>query len=347
MRFKSIQQVKNLANKNVLLRVDFNVEAEEDSFRLAAIAPTVKFLLKKRTRVVILSHRGRPQEIKNKKSKNKNYDSFDGTLSLKEFLPFLKKNLKTTVKFLEKIPEKLPKGKLFLLENLRFWKGEEANNAVFAAKLAALGDFYVNDAFAVSHRANASVTKLPKLLPSYAGLLFEKEIANLSAAIKKPKKPLVIIFGGAKVADKIPAMKNLLKKVDMVLLGSAASNNSTGLPSSEKIIHPIDWLGENNLALDIGPLTAEWYVQEIKKAKTIIWNGPLGKFEDKKYAKGSIVIARAISESKAFSVVGGGETTQLISQLGMEKKFNFLSTGGGAMLEFLAGKKLPGIEALK
>ena len=351
MRFLRQLSAKELKDKICLLRVDFNVESNEDSFRIAASIPTIKYLLKKKARVVLLSHKGRPIQVQSSKLKVKSlgskYDFYNFDLSLKFALPILKKHLKTTIKFLDKIPEKLPKGKLFLLENLRFWKGEEANDREFAKRLAVIGDFYINDAFAVCHRANASVTQLPKLLPACSGLLLEKELANLSGVMKSPKKPLVVIFGGAKIADKTPAIKNLLKKSDRILLGSAAVNNGKYIPISEKIIHPIDWLGEEYLALDIGSLTLEWYLQELKKAKTIIWNGPLGKFEDKKYAKGSIIVANVIAESKAFSLAGGGETTQLITELGLEKKFSFLSTGGGAMLEFLSGKKLPGIEALK
>ena len=235
-----------------------------------------------------------------------------------------------------------------LLENLRFWPEEEKNNLGWAKKLSELGDIYINDAFAVSHRENASVTQLPKLLPSYAGLLLENEIANLSKIMNQPQKPLVLIFGGAKIEDKLPAIKNLLPKANKVLLGSSVVNNGAKFTvhDSEKVLKPEDWLTENGKALDIGLLTIQNYTGIIKKAKTVIWNGPVGLFENKKFQAGSAAIAKAIAKSDAFSVVGGGETTQLILQLGLEKKIGFLSTGGGAMLEFLSGKNLPGIEAL-
>jgi 3-phosphoglycerate kinase len=331
---KFLSKLQKLPGKTCLLRVDFNVEGVKDALRLEASLPTMKFLLKKGARIVILSHRGRPEGM--------NYK-----LSLREFIPFLKKNLKQQINFLETIPPALSPGKVLLLENLRFWPEEEANDLEFAKKLAKLGDFYVNDAFAVSHRENASVTQLPKLLPSYAGMLLEKEIKTLSEVVKKPKKPLVLIFGGSKVEDKASVIKHLLPKADVVLLGSSAVNNSEMIPKSPKIRKPLDWIGEGGKAFDIGPMTVEAYAKEIKKAKTLIWNGPVGWFEKPEYLGGSKAIAKAVAQSKAVSIIGGGETTQLILELGLRKKIGFLSTGGGAMLEFLAGKKLPGIEALK
>ncbi len=325
---------KNLTGKVCLLRVDFNVESTKDALRLESSLPTMKWLLAKGVRLVILSHRGRPQGI-------------DFKLSLKVFAPFLQSNLKEKVLFLSKIPSELSSGKVYLIENLRFWPEEERNDAKFARKLASLGDFYVNDAFAVCHRKNSSVTQLPKLLPSYAGLLLETEIKTLTAAMKNPKKPLVLIFGGSKVADKLPVIKNLLSKANKVLIGSSVLNSPDPLPESGKVVKPIDWIKKDNLVLDIGPLSATEYVKEIKKAKTIIWNGPVGKFEDKRYIIGSRILAKAVAASKAFSIIGGGETTQLILSLGLRKKIGFLSTGGGAMLEFLAGENLPGISVLK
>jgi phosphoglycerate kinase len=250
------------------------------------------------------------------------------------------------IKFLEDIPEKLPAGDAFLLENLRFWKGEPENSPEFAKRLAALGDLFVNDAFAVAHRKNASVVQLPKLLPAYAGFLMEKEITTLSQVMQHPKQPLVLIFGGNKTVDKIDTIKNLLPQAERVLMGSNAINESELFPSSQKILRPTDWVPAEGRAMDIGSGTIRRYVAEIKKAATIIWNGPLGKFEDQEYCLGSMAIAKAVTESGAFTVVGGGETTHLINVLGLEKKINFLSTGGGAMLEFLAGKNLPGIAAL-
>ena len=368
---------KDFSGQTCVLRVDFNVESVRDSFRLASSLPTIKFLLERNAKIVILSHRGRPPG-----TWDSNQNQFDSGLnpmflalrkfSLRFIARFLESQLKTSVVFLpyetaNKIlrqsaftPRK--SADIFLVENLRFWPGEENNDLNFAKKLARLGDFspfrkgrgplavrdfYVNDAFAVCHRKNASVTQLPKLLPSYAGLLLEKEIKTLSKVAQSPESPLVLIFGGVKFEDKFPVIKRFLNKTEAVLLGSASLRMKENLSDSGKIHKPVDWvLGEGKI-LDIGPLTVESYSSLIKKAKTIVWNGPLGYFEDKRFAKGSFAIAKAIANSGAFSVVGGGETTQLILSLKLEKKFNFLSTGGGAMLEFLAGKKLPGIEALE
>lgn len=350
-----MNKLKKFPGKTAILRVDFNVDSStgsgHEAFKLEASLPTLKLLAKKCEKLVILSHRGRPEGV-NYEVRSKNYDA----LSLREFRPFLEKSLKEKVIFLEKIPSSLPNGKIFLLENLRFWPEEEKNDASFAKDLARLGDFYVNDAFAASHRENASVTQLPKLLPSCVGLLLEKEIVTLTAAMKNPEKPLVLILGGSKIEDKAPVIKNLLSKAEKVLLGSSALNApELGIRNYElgKIILPIDQISEGRMGFDIGPKTIQLYKKEIKTAKTIIWNGPLGKFEDEKYAGGSIAIAKAIAASEAFSIIGGGETTMLFTRVISNFKFKiskkriFLSTGGGAMLELLAGKKLPGIEALK
>lgn len=348
MRYLRDLKKKNLENKTVLLRTDYNVEIPKNALRLETSLPTLKFLLKNKARVVILSHRGRPnQKIKNQKSKVKSYDYYEQNLSLKIISPFLKKNFGSPVKFIKDIPKQLPSGQLFLMENLRFWDGEGRNDLNFAKRLARLGDLYINDAFAVCHRQSASVTQLPKLLPAYGGLLLEKELKVLFGVMKNPKKPLVLIFGGSKMEDKLPVIKNLLSKADRVLLGSGIVNNGSLIPKSNKIVKPVDWVGDKGLAFDIGLLTAKLYAQEIARAKTIIWNGPVGMFEDKRFSAGSITLAKTIVNSHAFSVLGGGETTQLVIGLGLRRKFGFLSTGGGAMLAFLAGKKLPGIEALK
>ncbi len=338
MRFLSDLKNKNLKGKVCLVRADLNVEGVADSLRLERSLPTLRFLLKNGARIVLLSHRGRP--------------TLDSRFSLQFLTPFLESELNKKVLFFSEIPRRSAlsprqSAKIFLVENLRFWKGEEKNDLGFAKKLARLGDFYVNDAFAVCHRRNASIVQLPKLLPAYAGLLLAEEIRNLSAVIKKPKKPLVLVFGGAKIADKLPAIKKLLPKASAVLLGSSAIDFKDRVLMSPKVYRPTDWLSHGGAILDIGPLTVENYKKIISRAKTVIWNGPLGRFEEKRFAQGSIDIAKAIAASRAFSVIGGGETTQLAVGLKLEKKFGFLSTGGGAMLEFLAGKKLPGIEALK
>ena len=290
-------------------------------------------------------------------------------------LPFLKQQMGKAVLFFphfnfalmrERIANGEP-GSVFLLENLRFLPGEEKSGLGLARKLASLGDFYVNDAFGVSHRDNASVTKLPRFLPSYAGLRLEKEVRALTAVMTRPRRPLVVILGGIKVSDKLGIIQRFLQRADAFLIGGACANTllrANGfdigaslfepkmlplvkrLPHAKNIILPIDFISDRGKLLDIGPLTERIFTRAIRNAHTVIWNGPLGLFENPRFRKGSAAVARAVALSKAFSVVGGGETTALIHKLRLEKRIGFLSTGGGAMLAFLAGKKLPGIEAL-
>ena len=392
MKFLSSLTEKDLRNKICLLRVDLNVlEADRRGFfnnrsgltripfRIEAVLPTIKFLTGKGAKVVILSHRGRPKPAKqaNPELRIKNLE-----FSLKPFAKILSSLLKKPVRFMDfKIgkPDFQKSGSVFLLENLRFFDGEEKNDEKFAKKLASLGDIYVNDAFSVCHRANASVAAIVKFLPSYAGLLLEKEIKNLDKAMKSPKKPLIVILGGAKVSDKIGMIKNFLNRADYFLVGGGMANTflaAQGLPvgdslyeekmipsarkflKSKKIILPIDTAVYKREILDIGPKTIEKYSKIIENAGTIIWNGPMGYIEDKKFRKGSEAIAKAIIKNKAFSIIGGGETTaafqaatQINADINADKRRKnqrlFLSTGGGAMLEYLAGKKLPGLKVLK
>lgn len=344
MRFLSAFRGE-LRGRTALVRVDFNVENPREAWRVEAIVPTVKFLLGRGARIVLISHRGRPSQKSNTQHPTPNISN---NLTLKIFVPVLERLLRQKVVFLPEIPKKLQAGKLFLLENLRLWPGEEKNDRRFARSLARLADFFVNDAFAVSHRRAASVVAITKSLPSYAGFCLEREIKTLGRVMRKPKKPLVLIIGGGKIKEKIDVIHHMLPKAARVLLGSAIRHKrAPRLPKSPKIIVPSDWLGEKEIALDIGPATIARYCAEIKKAATIIWGGPLGQFEVKRYRRGSEAIARAVAASRAFTVVGGGETTQLLREMRLEKKINFVSTGGGAMLEFLAGKRLPGLEALR
>lgn len=352
------------------MRVDLNLtdddlKKQKNHLRIEAVLPTIKFLISRGAKVVILSHRGRPQSHKRQKG-----------FSLKPFAKILSKFLKKQVYFINsfdfnhiktKIKNSRPKT-VFLLENLRFLPGEQKNDKRLARNLAKIGDFYINDAFSVSHRENASVVAITEFLPSYCGLLLEKEIKNLSMTMKKPRRPLVIVLGGAKISDKIGLIINFLKRADVFLIGGGIANTffaSQKMPvgkslyekkmvplarrllKSPKIILPIDSMVKNGAVLDIGPNTSQNYAEIIKKARTIVWNGPMGYIENPKFAKGSQVIAKAIIKSRVFAVIGGGETISLMS--GIKYKTSnkmFLSTGGGAMLEFLAGKKLPGIEAL-
>ncbi|MEK9154691.1 MAG: phosphoglycerate kinase [Patescibacteria group bacterium] len=387
MKFLSSLSKNDIFDKTCLLRVDLNIEDEalrnfkknEIPLRLMAIFPTIKFLIERGAKVLILSHRGRQKQICLKKDEKSCKNEF----SLEPYSEIISKKIGQGVHFigfkssdlnelffknLSEFVKKSPNGEVFILENLRFSPEEEENSSQFARKLAALGNFYVNDAFSVSHRKNASVTAITKFLPSYAGMILEKEIKMLSNALKKPKKPLVIILGGGKVPDKMGLIENFLDKADYFLVGGGIANTflaAQDLPvgdslyeskmipiakkflESGKIILPADVAISGRKILDIGPQTIKDYSKIISKAKTIIWNGPLGYFEDERYAKGSKAIAKAIIKSKAHSIIGGGETTTLLGKINKKSTKVFLSTGGGAMLEYLAGKKLPGIEVLK
>src|SRR3990167_9221051 len=293
MKFLNSLKNKNLSKETCLLRVDFNIsEKDNNNPRLETALPTLKFLIEKKSKIVILSHRG----------------SFGKRLSLRPFADIVSKKLKQKINFIShfnflKISDDIKKskpGSVFLLENLRFLPAEEKDDEKFAKQLASLGTFYINDAFGVCHRKNASISKIIKFLPSYAGLQLEKEIKNLSSVMKNAKKPLVIIL-------------------------------------------PIDYKIENKQILDIGPNTAKYYSDIIKKSKTIAWNGPMGYFENKRFAKGSEAVVKAIiNNKKAFSIVGGGETSAIF-QMAKIKNNVFISTGGGAMLKYLAKEKMPGI----
>ncbi|HEX4103907.1 MAG TPA: phosphoglycerate kinase [Candidatus Paceibacterota bacterium] len=346
-----------------LLRLDFNTE---DNWRMVAVLPTIKLLLKTSAKIVIVSHKGRPAGVQRKFSLRKNA----GTLSrlLKRKLFFMPHFQFAQIK---KQIEAAPKGSIFLLENLRFLKGEEANDAALAKQLASLADFYVNDAFAVSHRANASVVAITKFLPHYAGLELESEITSLSRAMLQPKHPLVMILGGAKAADKLGIIKYFKSKTDWFLLGGGPANTILAMKGMDvkrsvrdtntkdlgalkpllkwpKVILPTDFVWHNDRMLDLGPKSVAAFAQKIAGARTIVWSGPLGAIETTRFARASVAIARAvIKNKKAFSVAGGGETVMFLKQYGLDKKFSFISTGGGAMVDFLGGKKLPGIEALK
>lgn len=263
-----------------------------------------------------------------------------------------------------------------MLENIRFLKGEEENDEVLAKQLASLGQLFINDAFAVCHRSNASVTLLPKLLPSFAGLCLAKEIKNLTLK-KKPAHPFILIVGGSKVSDKLPIIQKFEKNISTVLLGGASANTvlaSEGIPMGKSLYEkdavslikkytfssiietPVDVTEEKGKILDIGPKTAKLYSTLIKEGGTIVWSGPMGLFEKKGFEKGTklvwrAIVEKAIHDSSVKIIVGGGETIASLALLPKPMRILpenvFLSTGGGAMLEFLSGKKLPGIEALK
>lgn len=356
-----------------LLRLDFNTK---DDWRMKAVLPTVRSLIKTAEKVVVMSHRGRPEDIK---FKNGIPSGYKADLSLKKDAEMLSHLSGRKVVFIPhfRFPDirqqvaEAPRGSMFLLENLRFVKGEETNDKGFAKELASLGDFYVNDAFAVSHRANASVEAITRFLPSYAGIELEREIVSLSKAMIHPKRPLTLILGGAKAADKLSVITFFKNKADLFLLGGGPANTLLWLKGMDvkrsikdrdpkdlqqlraiarwkNIALPEDFVWHDDMIWDFGPKTIKAFSKSIATSRTILWSGPISFIERRKYARGSILIARAIIKNRrAFSIAGGGETVMFLKQYGLDKKFSFISTGGGAMIDFLGGKKLPGIEALK
>ncbi|OGM91860.1 hypothetical protein A2755_00650 [Candidatus Wolfebacteria bacterium RIFCSPHIGHO2_01_FULL_48_22] len=327
-----------------LVRIDLNIKAgdEHASLRVERAIPTIRHLLKKGYRVTLLSHRGRPR-------------GKERLLSLRPF---------------EKIFSDVLKTNITVFENLRFFKGEDSNDFAFARKLAKLGDVYVQDAFAFSHRKTASMVLLPKLLPSFAGLAMQEEIEKLSEARRAAQTPLTLVLGGAKISDKTPLIQSFARKADHILVGGGIANTffyEQGIPVGDSLFDkdfsirrfdlglgrsnfmiPIDVVIRNKRILDIGPQTAELYADIIRKSKFVIWGGPLGDTDNKEFWGGSKRVLEAICASHVTAVIGGGETTSFVlkQHKNLPKRI-FLSTGGGAMLEFLAGHKLPGIEALK
>ena len=389
----NIKDYENLNEKKVLLRLDLNVPLKDgiitDQTRIDKIIPIVEFLIKKNSKIIIISHVGRP---KGKVDKN---------LSLKPICENLEKKIKKKIKIISKDIFKLQKKDLFqdtseqlvLLENIRFYKEEETNDLNFSKHLAGLGDIFVNDAFSCSHRSHASVSKITRFLPSFAGLQLESEINALKKITTEIKKPITCIIGGSKISTKIGIIKNLIPKFDnMIIVGGMANNilnyqgksigKSIKEDNCEKIIHEIfetsknhsctitypqdvsvgknfydnskikeiDKILDDDLILDIGPKTINKIKNIIENSETVLWNGPAGYFENPNFAKGSYEIAKAIikknKDKTIFSVAGGGDTIAVINQINAIEDFDFVSTAGGAFLEYLEGKELPGIKAL-
>lgn len=320
-----------IQNKRVLLRLDLDVPLKEenglmvieDDTRLLAGMDTLGLCLEFATSVTICGHLGRPGGIE------------DPKLSVKPIVDWLEEGYGHI---------QLPEGKLHILENLRFEPGEDDSDLAFAKELASHGDFYVYEAFA-SHRPSASTTVVPTLLPHAAGLRFAAEVDELTQVRENPIRPLVVVLGGAKVADKMPVIKTMADKADVVLVG--------GKLAAEIKEQGIEGLGANVMVaklsedgFDISEETTGAWTNLIKTAKEVVWNGPVGKFEDPKYNQ-SEKIAKAIIESGAKSIIGGGDTISAVTQYGLADKFTFVSVGGGAMLKLLADGTLPTIEALK
>lgn len=391
-----IENASGILGKKVLLRVDYNVPTDDsgqnitDDSRIKMSIPTIKYLLSKDCKIILISHKGRPKGKRNDKE----------TLSI--IKPVLENILSSSnipynsVKFIDDcIGEKVktaidlmqPKD-ILICENLRFYKEEEDNNDDFAKKLAENADIFVSDAFGAVHRAHASVEAIAKFIPHYYGYLIREEVQNLNYVLHKQNPPLVAIVGGSKVSSKIDVLLQLIKKADYILIGGAMAYTflrANGLEVGKSLVEteyvqtaysimneaakakvqfvlPVDHItayeandnakkfktkgpdiDEDKMGVDIGPKTIKIFKDYINKGKTIFWNGPLGIFEIPQFAKGTIKIAQIIGKTKSFKVVGGGDSVAAIALAKLESKFNHLSSGGGASLEYIEGKKLPGL----
>ena len=392
----AIKGIKELAIKGarVFCRFDFNVPMNADGTigddtRLRRALPTLTYIMQEGGRCIAASHLGRPKGERRPE------------LSLRPVAGRLTALLGKEVAF---VPDcvgdavaqavgRMSDGDVLLLENLRFYAGETKNDPEFASQLAATAEVYVNDAFGTAHRAHASTVGVPKLLTrKAAGLLMKEELDNLGRALQNPARPVLAIFGGAKVSDKLGILQNFLRSVDVMIIAGGMANTflaAQGLrvgksrveddmfdtarqiladasSSGCKIVLPEDVVAaadmegqgegrilsvseipEELMALDIGPKTIQRFVDVVRTAATIIWNGPMGVFETAQFARGTMEVAQAVAQSSAFSLVGGGDTIRAVRQAGVEDRISYISTGGGAFMEFLEGKTLPGVEALE
>ena len=348
---KTIKDI-DIKNKNILVRVDYNVPLKDgavtDDLRIRASLPTINYLLENGAKkIILISHLGRPEG-----KPNQDFTLTPVADKLRELLP------KQTIGFYSLPNQKesidVPENtKIALLENLRFDPGEEANSEDFIKNIvdATGADFFVQDGFAVVHRAHASTDAIKKFLPIYAGLLLEKEIKNLEKVLKNPAKPLLLIIGGAKVEDKEPLIEKFLDKANKIAVGGKIA--ADGYKSKNEKIYVAEDFDEDSEGnkLDIGPLSTAKIAEFITSAKTIVWNGLLGKAEDPAYATASTIAAELIGEkTDCTSVICGGDTTGFVENLMKDHKnlnYSLISTGGGAALEFLIGKELPGIKTIK
>ncbi|MFH1186609.1 MAG: phosphoglycerate kinase [Candidatus Levyibacteriota bacterium] len=349
MKIKTPQK-DDIKDKKVFLRLDLDVPVENgkiiDDLRLKAALATIEFLLESDATLILAGHLGRPSSLK------------EENFSLKPVAEWFKKELKIKDSEFRKKQFSEFNGwmlgdRISLLENLRFFEEEEKNEPEFAKKLSLLANVYVNDAFAVSHRNHASITGIIKFLPSFAGLRLAREIEILSKVLEDPKRPLVVIIGGAKIETKLPVVEKMHKIADYILVGGEIAEQDKVLlkVQHEKVIgrKPVLLVADiTEEKKDITEKSAENFAQIISLGETIVWNGPMGMTSNpnQAYSKGTKLVAEMIVKSNAYSVVGGGDTVSYLTKQNLLNKFSFVSTGGGAMLEFLAGEKLPGIKIL-
>lgn len=390
---KTIKDI-SVKDKKVIVRCDFNVPLKDgkitDDTRIKAALPTIEYLKEQGAAVILMSHLGRPDG-----QAKSEYTLEPVSKRLSELLGtdviFAKSDV-VVDNNVKGQAEKLGFGQIMLLENVRFRKEETKNGTDFAKELASLADIFVNDAFGTAHRAHASTAGVADYLPAVSGFLIEKEVEFLGNAVENPARPFVAIMGGAKVGDKISVIRNLLNRVDTLIIGggmaytfyksmgldigtSILDKDSVGLASdllkeadeknvkmlipvdvvcgrefkndTETVVCKRDEIPSDMMGLDIGPETISLYKEEISKAKTIVWNGPMGVFEMENFAKGTFEIASAMADSEAITVIGGGDSAAAVTQFGLESKMTHISTGGGASLEFLEGKTLPGVAVLE
>lgn len=391
MNKKSIKDI-DLNGKRVFCRVDFNVPLQNgnvtDDTRIRAALPTIQYLMEKGAKIILASHLGRP--------KGKVVEELRLTPVAKRLSELLKKDIRKSNEAYGEIAkaevDKLNNGDIVLLENVRFYPGEEKNDPELARSFADLADVFVNDAFGAAHRAHASTEGIAQFLPAVAGFLMEKELEVLGKALSNPERPFTAIIGGAKVKDKIGVIDNLLDKVDNLIIGGGlaytfvkANGYEVGkslleedkielaksfmekakqknvkfyIPvdvvvaddfsdSANKKVVSIDEIPSDWEALDIGPKTIETYREVIKQSKLVIWNGPMGVFELESFANGTKGVANALAESTStYSVIGGGDSAAAVEKFELADKMSHISTGGGASLEFMEGKILPGVAAL-
>ena len=341
----------NFKEKKVLVRCDFNVPLNEkgdilDDFRIKKTIPTIEYLIENKAKVILMSHLGRP---KGRVVEGLRLDSVAKRLS--ELLNKKIVKLNNCVgEEVERVIREMQPAEVVLLENIQFNPGETENDLNFSKTLASYADFFVLEAFGQAHRNYASITGIQKYIPSAVGFLLEKELRILGGLIKSPKKPLIAIIGGKKVETKTKLIDTLSEIADFILVGGLIKKEieekGIKLKNPQKIIKPVDSIDRDGQGFDIGPETAKLFKQKIASAKTVFWAGPLGKFEEEEFSKGTTEVAKAIIESGAFSIAGGGDTVGFLNKVNLIDKFNHISTGGGAMLDFIVDGSLVGVEAL-